>query len=220
MKLNFKTVFAVIVFSSVLGLVINAFSTKGIPLVGEKKSLTWADDLIFNGIDSEDSLTEETAAETDSDKSETVPESTKEQPVETAAGTEPEKEPEVKEPVKEEKTDETPLLSEPAAINIRQAYRFYQQKALFIDAREPADFNYAHIDGALNIPFDHFDDYKHLLNDIDKNRTIVTYCGGTDCDLSILLGNLLFEMGYKRTFIFFGGWNDWLEAEYPVVYPE
>jgi rhodanese-related sulfurtransferase len=108
-------------------------------------------------------------------------------------------------------------LKEPAAINLKQAFNLYQKNVLFIDAREPADYESAHIKNAVNLPFDHFDEYKHILDTINKDQTIsYIYCGGTDCDLSILLGNLLFEMGYKNVYIFFGGWNEWIEANYPV----
>ena len=54
---------------------------------------------------------------------------------------------------------------------------------------------------------------------LSKEKPMVIYCGGTDCDLSILLGNLLFEQGYKQVYVFFGGWFDWLSANYPVENP-
>ena len=38
--------------------------------------------------------------------------------------------------------------------------------------------------------------------------------------MSILLGNLLFEDGYKQVYVFFGGWVDWTNADYPVEHPE
>lgn len=90
---------------------------------------------------------------------------------------------------------------------------------LFIDAREKSDYNLKHIKGAINFPFDSFDEYQHLLKDISKDKTIVTYFAGTDCDLSILLGNRLFSMGYKKNFIFFGGWNDWQPSDDVIVPP-
>jgi 3-mercaptopyruvate sulfurtransferase SseA len=31
-----------------------------------------------------------------------------------------------------------------------------------------------------------------------------------------LLANLLFEQGYKQVYVFFGGWNEWLNASYPI----
>ena len=115
-----------------------------------------------------------------------------------------------------DKNGKETALKEPPAIHLEQAKNLYEKNALFIDAREKEEYELSHIKGAINIPFYNFDEYKYQLKNIDKNRTIVTYCDGTDCELSILLGNQLFELGYKKTFIFFGGWNDWLKAKYPV----
>jgi rhodanese-related sulfurtransferase len=209
MKINFRIVATIIIFSSIIGLAVNYFSTKGIPLIAEKKTLQWADDSLFIKID-------EPADDPVKPKEEVALKSgiTNEKK-DAGEKVNEEKKTDIKETAKEEK-QEDPLPSEPAAINLQQAYKLYNQNILFIDAREKADYDYAHIRGAINIPFDHFDDYKHLLDEIDKSKTIVTYCGGTDCDLSILLGNLLFDSGYKKVFIFFGGWNDWLEAGYPT----
>jgi rhodanese-related sulfurtransferase len=163
MNMNFKIVLTIIVASSVLGLIINFISPKGIPLIVEEKSLSWANEEI--NIDA---------------------------------------------------NGEETILKEPPAIHLEQAKNLYERNALFIDAREKEEYEVSHIKGAINIPFYSFDEYKNQLKNIEKSRIIITYCGGTDCDLSILLGNQLFELGYKNTFIFFGGWNDWLKAKYPV----
>ena len=108
------------------------------------------------------------------------------------------------------------VQSEPLSINLKQAYSLYKKNTLFIDAREPEDYRLAHIKNAINLPMDHFDDYKSMLEKIDKDQPIVTYCAGTDCDLSIVLSNVLYDMGYKKLYIFFGGWNEWLNAKYPT----
>ena len=55
-----------------------------------------------------------------------------------------------------------------------------------------------------------------MLKKIDKKQQIVTYCAGSECDLSIVLGNVMFDRGYKKLYVFFGGWNDWLKAKYPI----
>ncbi len=211
MKINLKVVFLIVSVSSLIGLIYNYFSPSGIPLITEENRLQWAEDSLFN------STYEEKFQKTD------TPDKTKKEGVtenlnsfsdknkEKENKTDDEKKLSTKSKKKEEKE-----LSEPAAINLKQAYNLYQQNVLFIDAREPADYQNAHIKNAINIPFDHFDEYKHLLNNIDKEKIIVTYCAGTDCDLSVLLGNMLFEVGYKKVYIFFGGWNEWLEANYPV----
>jgi rhodanese-related sulfurtransferase len=117
---------------------------------------------------------------------------------------------------KSEDTDEVIAFTEPKAITIEQAYTLYNKNVIFIDARDEADFLVGHITNSINIPFDDFDNHKQKLELLSKEKPVVIYCAGTDCDLSILLGNLLFEQGYKQVYIFFGGWNEWLNAKYPV----
>ena len=92
--------------------------------------------------------------------------------------------------------DETSVESfkEPIAINLKQAYELYKKNIVFLDARGNIDYKEGHIKNALNLPYYDFD----------------------NCDLSILLGKQLFESGYKKIYIFFGGWNDWLNANYPI----
>jgi rhodanese-related sulfurtransferase len=107
-------------------------------------------------------------------------------------------------------------MNEPYSVNLQQAKELYEENDLFIDAREKEEFESGHIKGAINIPFENMDDYIRKLKNIPKDKRIVTYCSGTDCDLSILLGNRLSEMGYKNVFIFFGGWTKWLNAGYPA----
>ena len=87
---------------------------------------------------------------------------------------------------------------------------------LFIDARDESDFNAGHITNSINIPFDDFDNHKQKLQQIHKDKPTVIYCAGTECDLSHLLAKLLFEQGYKQVYVFFGGWVEWIDAEYPT----
>jgi rhodanese-related sulfurtransferase len=117
-----------------------------------------------------------------------------------------------------ERNDKTSLESfkEPIAINLKQAYELYKKNIVFLDARGNDEYKEGHIKNALSLPYYDFDSYKQVLNNIPKSSIIVTYCAGTDCDLSILLGKQLFESGYKKIYIFFGGWNDWLNANYPI----
>ena len=116
------------------------------------------------------------------------------------------------------KTEEI-AFTEPKAIHIEQAYTLFKKGVTFIDARDESDYLAGHIKNSINIPFDDFDNHKQKLDKLSTNKPLVLYCAGTDCDLSILLGNLLFEMGYKQVYVFFGGWVDWLNAKYPVEYP-
>ena len=117
------------------------------------------------------------------------------------------------------KETEVIAFTEPKAIKLDQAYVLFNKGVTFIDARDESDYLAGHITNSINIPFDDFDNHERKLDKISVDKPLVLYCAGTDCDLSILLGNLLFEMGYKQVYVFFGGWLDWMNANYPVEYP-
>ena len=108
------------------------------------------------------------------------------------------------------------VFDEAKAITLMQAYSLYNQNVLFLDARDYVEYEIGHIKNAVSLPYLDFDEYKTILDTIPKTIPIVTYCDGKDCDLSILLGDKLFELGYKEVYIFFGGWIDWQMANYPV----
>ncbi len=107
-------------------------------------------------------------------------------------------------------------FGQPKAIKLDFAYKLFKQNVRFIDARPVEEFAEGHIKGAINIPFYGSEEYESVLNKIPKDEYLVTYCDGDDCDLSILLGDELFEKGYKKVYVFFGGWNDWVKNNYPV----
>ncbi len=107
-------------------------------------------------------------------------------------------------------------FSEPKAIKIDFAYKLFLNGTKFIDARPVEEYEESHIKGAINIPFYGSENYESALKKIPKDEVIVTYCGGDDCDLSILLADELFAKGYKKIYVFFGGWNDWQKMKYPV----
>ncbi len=115
-----------------------------------------------------------------------------------------------------EKETDVVSFSEPIAINLTQAFTLFNKGVMFIDARDEADFLAGHITKSINIPFDDFENHKQKLEQLSKEKPMVIYCAGTECDLSHLLANLLFEKGYKKVYVFFGGWIEWSDASYPV----
>lgn len=173
LKINFTSVASIVLVSSTLGLILNAYHSKGIPLVKEERILNWADDSsqVENGNVPTDSTT------------------------------------------RNEKTIE---LDEAKAITTKQAYELFNNKALFVDARDYVEYEISHIKGAISLPYVEFDEYKSVLDTIPKNTPLVAYCDGRECDLSIMLGDKLFEIGYKEVYIYFGGWIDWQQANYPI----
>jgi len=189
----------IILTSTFLGLIINYFNPKGISLIRTQKLIKFAPDslLIQPNVDSSVSLNDENNSETlTAEQSNKESKSIKQK--------------------ENEKNSEVVAFEEPRAIKLEQAYSLYNKGILFIDARDEGDFDAGHITNSVNIPFDDFDNHKQKLDKIPKEKPIVIYCAGTECDLSHLLANLLFEKGYKQVYVFFGGWVEWQDAKYPT----
>lgn len=103
-------------------------------------------------------------------------------------------------------------------LTMDDAYNLYLGgKALFLDARDPYEYEEGHIKGAISLPFDwmedYWDDVEPLLN---PDQVIIAYCGGVDCELSVFLARDLKYQGFEKSYIFFGGWLKWIEAGLPV----
>jgi len=214
-------ILGIIITSSILGLVLNYFNPARIPLIREKLELKWVPDSLFLE-PIQDSVTV-------IDKSTQLNTSIKDEvqnPIESQskANNKEETNPvynepqEITEKIKDDEGD-TAAFPEHKAITIEQAYALYKKNVIFIDARDEGDFLSGHITNAVNIPFDDFDNHQGKLENLPKEKPLVIYCAGTDCDLSILLGNLLFEQGYKQVYVFFGGWIEWSDANYPIEHP-
>ena len=89
--------------------------------------------------------------------------------------------------------------------------------ALFLDAREPADYEAGHIASALNLPalsFErHFGDIAPMLT---PESPVVVYCDGTECELSHHLADNLRQLGYTNVQILSNGWTTWRQAGLPT----
>jgi 3-mercaptopyruvate sulfurtransferase SseA len=100
------------------------------------------------------------------------------------------------------------------AIDVAQL-EFNAQTALFVDARDTEEFNCGTIPGSINIPFDYLPEanlgkyFDSALGGIAKDHTIITFCSGEECDLSLHLARNLQAFGYSRVLIFFGGSREW-----------
>lgn len=81
----------------------------------------------------------------------------------------------------------------------------------FIDARSPEQFAEGRIGNAINL-FPLADDQDGLIirvNELPHDKILIVYCDGGDCDLSHELAKILFQFGYKQTFLYHGGWEEW-----------
>ncbi len=93
---------------------------------------------------------------------------------------------------------------------------FESGSALFIDARAEFDFNLGHIPGAMNLPLKDFDTKKSTLANLPNNKSLVTYCDGTECNSSLELAVKLQAEGFNNVSVFFGGWRDWQAMGLPT----
>lgn len=200
MKIDNKNLFLIVIISSFVGIIYNFVSVDGIPLLYEKKELIFADDEFFDDILRKESVLDSTNISIKKTELKPIEKSEK-----------------IEIPVVEQKVNEIPKPVEPQAITLEQAYRLFNSgTAVFLDARDEWEFDFGHITGAVNLPYYDFDEYKQVLDKYKKDQVFVTYCGGDDCELSVTLGNKLSKLGYTKIFIFFGGWNDWINAGYPI----
>lgn len=106
-------------------------------------------------------------------------------------------------------------IVKPVDIKIDFAKALFDKKYRFIDARDLADYSAGHIQGALNIPYHEFEKYKNRLDDLPKDQVYVTYCSAA-CDVSIDMAYAMAKLGFKKVYIFHGGWDEWKAAGYPA----
>jgi len=89
-------------------------------------------------------------------------------------------------------------------------------KAIFIDARGPSEYNDAHIPGAISIPVGDAQNKIQQYKELFKDKVLVPYCHGAGCHLSDKVAYALYDAGYKKVVIYFGGWPEWTQANMPV----
>lgn len=93
---------------------------------------------------------------------------------------------------------------------------FESGKAIFIDARSAGEYNDGHIPGAINIPVGDANNKIPQYKDLFKDKVLVPYCHGAGCHLSDKDAYALFDAGYRKIAIYFGGWPEWTQANMPV----
>ncbi len=98
----------------------------------------------------------------------------------------------------------------PEFISYEEAVHLYNAgTALFVDARHEYDYKLGHIKGAVNVPLKDFSLATSALASVPREKLIVTYCDGAECNSSIELAQKLTAAGFTNVKMFFGGWNEW-----------
>ncbi len=85
---------------------------------------------------------------------------------------------------------------------------------ILIDARNPEEYQEAHINGAINIPQKKFDSSLDKLPE-DKATMLVFYCNGVKCGKSKKSATRAMEIGYTNVYVFAEGMPVWEELGYP-----
>ena len=83
---------------------------------------------------------------------------------------------------------------------------------IILDARPPADYARMHIAGAISVPFYQVEPF---VNQIPKDRYVLTYCGCPHAE-SGKLRDALRQLGYPRVAVLDEGINVWRDRGYPV----
>jgi len=105
---------------------------------------------------------------------------------------------------------------DPPFIDISQAQLEYQLGiSVFVDARDSEEYVCGTIPGAINIPFEYLPEgdlgkyFDSALSESSHGKTLVVFCSGEECDLSLHLGRNLQSYGYNNVLVFFGGSREW-----------
>jgi rhodanese-related sulfurtransferase len=110
------------------------------------------------------------------------------------------------------------FMTEPMMASLEfTKYFFDNKKAIFVDERESEEFEVSHISGAINIPFDYFDEYMDTIDALKYDDVYIIYCSGGECSLSLDLAEVFFNYNaFENVFIFEGGLPAWQDAGYPT----
>ena len=186
--MNITKILSIILISFLLALLYNHFNPNGLKIIREERVLNW-DDVSLSESDTLNTSIDEINLNS-SKPSDSLRIDKNYEPIKS--------------------------FKEPKAIKLDFAYKLCKDGVKFIDARSADEFSEGHIKGAVNIPFYGSENYLNVINSFNKNEIVVTYCSGADCDISILSADELFEMGFKRVYVFIGGIEEWTKNNYPI----
>jgi rhodanese-related sulfurtransferase len=234
MQINtLKEILLIIIVAVAISLVYNTIYENGLPLVRKGIQLNWENDssidsLIINTepiLKKDNILNKSSEAVLNTNNDKVVAQTTQSEEKITPENSTPKQSVLTSKDIVDSSQTDTlqkgePIAEDknitPTAITLEQAHRLYNAGVLFIDARMEAEYNFGHIRGAINLPFKKIDEHISKISNLPKNTALVTYCDGVGCDASIDLANKLAELGYTNVRIFYSGWNDWRDQNYPM----
>jgi rhodanese-related sulfurtransferase len=89
-------------------------------------------------------------------------------------------------------------------------------EAVLFDARPERPFREGHVPRARNLPATESKlKIPPDLLELPRERTLVVYCEGGDCQSSLALAKRLHDEGFKDIRVMTGGWAEWKKAGLP-----
>ncbi len=104
-------------------------------------------------------------------------------------------------------------------LNVAEAEALWRKSStLFIDVRSYPDYEFGHIQGAINLPEEEFDTrFTALKPQLEQAEAIVIYCKNADCGKSYWRALDLRKRGFKQVRIYPHGWYEWCEYKLPIT---
>lgn len=87
-------------------------------------------------------------------------------------------------------------------------------KSILIDARPEIKYQKGTIPSSLNIPDTKFDEYISVLKDIPKDKELIVFCGGYNCEKSPIVAQKLKDSGYLKVKVYSAGEPEWNQKSY------
>ena len=104
-------------------------------------------------------------------------------------------------------------------LNVAEAEALWRKSStLFVDVRPHPDYEFGHIQGAINLPEEEFDTrFAALKPQLEQAEAIVVYCKNADCGKSYWSALDLRKRGFKQVRIYPHGWYEWCEYKLPII---
>jgi rhodanese-related sulfurtransferase/uncharacterized membrane protein YphA (DoxX/SURF4 family) len=99
-------------------------------------------------------------------------------------------------------------------VGLDAARTFFEEgRGAIVDARTPEQYDEGHIPGAFSCYVYELETYlPPLLEKLTLETPLLIYCTGADCEDSQFLAQTMQELGFKRIYIYEGGFDGWRNA--------
>jgi rhodanese-related sulfurtransferase len=97
----------------------------------------------------------------------------------------------------------------PPEISVESALELAGTDVLFVDARDPSEFNAGHIRGAVLCPATDIGRWRIHLAGIAPDRRIIVYCAEAACGKGEYVASFLLKNGFVNVSLYREGWAKW-----------